>query len=276
MNSQETETNRDEPKNRNTEELEDQISDIEIDIEDSTTKDTTEITKVKMNDKQMTSSELMTFMMTFKNTIENTMTGIGKEINSKIDEKLTNLDRGLVNLTAEVRKNDNKQEENTRRLEARLNKLEINADRLRFARVKRNSEENLDGNKTDSCRSNGKPARKEERIPGNFQVEDQPTEEASEDVNMDEEDPLDISPRLIRANSWAEEVAETFPNRDETHTGRGDTEQWVNTKRNPSSWADNLQGDVRQAASMAGRNYNLDKNPRMESRREHSTRMDIR
>ena len=94
---------------------------------------------LKMTGNQMTSEELMKFMMNFKDTIEKTMNGIGKDINKKIDEKLTNLDRGLENLSVEVRANDAKQEENNKKLEARLKKLEIDAGRQRYSRTKLNS-----------------------------------------------------------------------------------------------------------------------------------------
>ena len=80
--------------------------------------------KTKMAGKQMTPEEMMTFMVSFKETIEKTMTGIGKEINNKIDEKLVKLDRGISDLTAEVRNNEEKQEEKNKKFEKTQGGLE--------------------------------------------------------------------------------------------------------------------------------------------------------
>ena len=43
---------------------------------------------------QMSGEDLMKFMLTLKNTIEKTMGDIGRDISNKINEKLTNLDKG--------------------------------------------------------------------------------------------------------------------------------------------------------------------------------------
>ena len=86
-----------------------------------------------MGDKQMTVDEVMNFMKKFQENIERTMNGIGKDINTKIEDKLSNLDKGLANLADEVRKNDTDQRDNIKnledKLERRLRKLEIDTDR---------------------------------------------------------------------------------------------------------------------------------------------------
>ena len=94
----------------------------------------------------------MKFMVTFKTSMEKNMGELSRDINKKIDEKLSNLDSGLVNLTREVRNNDTKQEELSKKIEkqhkemeSRLKKLEIDAGRARYARMKQNNDIGKDG-----------------------------------------------------------------------------------------------------------------------------------
>ena len=116
---------------------------------------------------QMSSEEVMKFMSGFKDSIEKTMNNIGKDINKKIEEKLSKLDKGMEDLTSEVRSNDKKQEVSNRKLEARLKRLEIDAERARYGRTKKNSDR-LDGKMSGTSRTDGRTAEsKEERGPGN-------------------------------------------------------------------------------------------------------------
>ena len=201
----------------------------------------------------MTTDELMSFMINFEQSMENTMNGIGNEINKKIDDnnkkiddKLTTLDLGLGNLAIEVRKNDTKHDNNFKdlenKLENRLKKLEIDAGRQKFGRMKRNSGNlNQDGGDPQSTRMEGERGTRSKDP--NFQ----PTG-SSHPV-----DPLLLSPRLQRQSSWAEEVERTIGDSVETDRTRADRNQWVDGRRTPSDWAEGLNREVRGAAELAGR-----------------------
>ena len=63
--------------------------------------------------------------------------------------------KGLENLTGEVRRNDSKQEEMNKKIEQRLNRLEIDARLAKYARMKGNSDK-LDGRQTNSFLMDGR------------------------------------------------------------------------------------------------------------------------
>ena len=117
---------------------------------------------------------MMKFLRTFQVSIEKTMNDIGKDITKKIDDKLAVLDKGLDNLTIEVRNNDTKQEENhkkladkqdmnLKKLEDRLNKLETDVDRQKFARTKANSKY-LNGNPDEVFNREGQKVNKPDKL----------------------------------------------------------------------------------------------------------------
>ena len=248
-----------------------------------------------MEDKQMTNQEMMKFMMGFKETIENTMKGIGNEISGKIDVKLNNLDKGLEDLVAEVRNNDSKQEENNKRLEDRLNKLEIDAKRQKFGRMKRNSVNYMDGNREQSCRQAGEREKRMEvqntnnldthgpasQPQKNFQLEEGPVEYSASRISDFQPPSIFQSPhhpdgkednsqqeeqrdRMVRTNSWADEVESTYGDGKPSKEAIEDKNQWVNHRRQPSNWADGLTADVRGAADKAGERNKVSRMDRKE------------
>ena len=217
----------------------------------------------QMAGNQMSTEQLMTFLNTFKESIENTMNAVKTDLSDKIDDKLVKLDKGIETLTAEVRDNDkrqatnlkrveDKQEEHQKKLEDRLKKLELDANRQKYGRIKQNSK-NLDGSTDNTSQQDG---RLEERRHRDTPAKD--TGEKEKQGNLQDvfqiEDPLHISPnnRITRAASWAEEVERTLPTIS-PNTAKNDRDQWTNSRRNPSSWAENLNSDVSSAAEMAGR-----------------------
>ena len=56
---------------------------------------------------------------------------------------------------------------------------------------------------------------------------------------------------MTRASSWTDEVESTIPVVSPT-TAAEDRNQWTNTRRTPSSWAEKLNQDVNSAANLAG------------------------
>ena len=196
---------------------------------------------------QMSGEELLNIMNGFKATITKTMEDIGQDINRKIDDKLNRIDRGLDNLTDEVRTNDKKQESNHRNLEQRLKKLEIDTERARYSRMKQNSE--LSNNfQSDGRRQIEKEREKVKKTEvSRFVIPDQ------EHITPlgPERDPLspDVAPPISRTSSWAEEVeSEASGTRTED-----DRRQWTQNKRIPNStWADTLNGHIREAAGQLG------------------------
>ena len=136
-------------------------------------------------------------------------------------------------------------------MESRLKRLEIDAERAKFNRMKQNSPE-LDCNRTHSSQREG-AARTKETLPGSstnnqsagsfkLPAKPQPCED-----NDKEDSPAE----LVRANSWAEEVeAQYSPG---VTQGLDDRRQWTSQRRIPSEWQNELDGQVKEAADRAGR-----------------------
>ena len=198
----------------------------------------------------MTSDKLMNFMVNFKETMERSM----GDITTKIDDKLTNLDKGIDDLTKEVRNNDKERKEQFNSLNDRLKKLEIDASRARHGRIKRNSGEisveNSRGphdRKLPSDRPTGRPTdspRPASRPSGRFTID--------KDKDMDKE--VEVTGEdMVRSNSWAEEVEEVIGDKWlQDKTSKEDKAQWLENKRQPSSWARNLSAQVEEEGSKIG------------------------
>ena len=225
-----------------------------------------------MAENLMSAEDVMRFMKGFQETIEKSMNGIGAEIKNKIEEKLTSLDKGLDILTLEVRSNDLKQdenyrksesqqEENMKKLEARLSKLETDTNRMKFARTKLNSKY-LNGNPDDLFKKDGRP-----KIisPNRFHREgsegtekqtdktDNPRKESTNEVFEEQTDPLQLSPdnRIVRSTSWAEEVEQNL-RFESPNSAVEDRDQWTGNRRDPSSWATRLNSEISGAAEKVG------------------------
>ena len=232
---------------------------------------TSSSTTLKMAENQMSTEDVMKFMRSFQENIEKTMHGIGNDISKRIEDKLTTLDKGLDNLTAEVRNNDTKheenhakladlQEENMKKLEARLSKLETDAGRQKFARTKVNSKhlnvntdevfhrEGYNQSRTDYIfHREGRDGRQTDRK----RTDSIPT--TNKDTTTEQADPLLLSPdnRIERTTSWAEEVELNAINNSPA-TAEDDRNQWQEDRRAPSNWAARLNSEVSGAADLAG------------------------
>ena len=200
-------------------------------------------------EKQLSGQELMNSMVTFKKSIKKSMSDIGKDINDKIDIKLNNLDKGLTNLTEEVRSNNAKQEKLVERLENRLSKLEVDVDRVKFARMKERTGGRLDGKSTTGGQKEGP----QDKIMSDAALRrdiraDKLTEDDSRPARRTVPTDHRQDQPITRTRSWAEEVEESV--------GLGITEQdhlqWSGDRRTLSDWADRLNGQVREAAGKVG------------------------
>ena len=218
----------------------------------------------KMAENQMTTDDFMKCMKSFQENMEKTMNRIGRDISKRIDDKLTSLDKGLDSLTKEVRHNDTKQEDNIKKLadsqdvnmkklEARLSKLETDADRFKFARTKANSK-NLTGNLDGHFHREGREQIRQDNTHQRESRDDrQINSENTWTKDTDNVDPLLISPdnRITRTTSWADEVEQNANNTSPT-TAEDDRNQWLGPRRAPSSWASRLDNEVSVAANLAG------------------------
>ena len=230
--------------------------------------------KEEMAGNQMNGEELLKFMQTFKTTIETTMTDIGKDINKKIDEKLANLGNGLNELTEEVKKNENKQEERNKKLENRLNRLEIDAGRAKYARTKMNTKEMMDEKREELEQKDDRRKKEEKEKERMMEKNTQKKRYVLEKQNTERHEEEEEAPEIRRSSSWAEEVEREDENGRDNGTVREDIGQWVKEKRIPSNWAENLSGQVREAAEKSGKTTEPGKRRRMERERETASRMD--
>ena len=133
------------------------------------------------------------------------MGNIGKNLSKKIDDKLTNLDKGLENLTAVVNRNDEKQADFNSRLETRIANLEIDKKRQSFARMRKNSEFCKDVHESGSSQDARESGQTEDNQPaGRFRLQSQQRQPQDylltpENPQKQQQDDWDKDNRLVRA-----------------------------------------------------------------------------
>ena len=95
----------------------------------------------------MTKEDFMSIMRSFKDTIEKSVVSMGDIINTKIEERMTNLDekiavqstnldKGLKDLNKKLEKSEDKQDAINKRFEDRINRMEQDAKRAKHGRMK--------------------------------------------------------------------------------------------------------------------------------------------
>ena len=88
------------------------------------------------------------------------------------------------------------------------------------------------------------------KLPNCFEIQNQPQGNNGPDNQPEKEDMGDQA--ITRADSWADEVEAVLKDTEDPNSHREDRGQWLQGKRNPSSWADNLCTDIRHSANQVG------------------------
>ena len=222
-----------------------------------------------------TSVELMTFMVEFKRTMEISMEAVRKDIDEQIDTKLQDIGKGMENLGEKLKASEEKledrlkmseekQEEENKKLGHRLQRMEEDMRRMKHSKMQ--SESLV----VKSARQQGRGQifrleEEEEKTTGGEKTKTMLPEPGKED-----------EPRLVRSNSWAEEVDKEIQvvkqvegiSEELKRKMEDDRRQWTGARRSPSEWAKEWEREVDMAGRQGDREWRVKAKEKEERERE--------